>query len=207
MEKRYKRREVYRGLVTIVPPGYAEVILPMNHGASPRESVVVFGVQDNGPSSSPSSLCEEIWSTVEEHIIPLGDGSVIYGPIRCRVNYGGGPIPGVGTSSAPGDNTIACPPSNVAVLVTKNTAEAGRKNRGRMYWPWFVEETSVSETGIIDSGYVSGHTTAFNAWQADLAIAGYDMVILHNDVGTPTTVSSLTCQSLVATQRRRLGRR
>lgn len=111
-------------------------------------------------------------------------------------------VPVAGTHSA----SIA--PSNVAYLVQKHTAFAGRRNRGRMYLP------GVNATGL-DGNTVQGSLVA--VIQAALDAFGtaikddestYEApllpVILHSDTGAPTEINNFILSPRVATQRGRL---
>ena len=94
---------------------------------------------------------------------------------------------------------------NVAMLVKRNTGFAGRKNAGRMYWPWTLAEGNVDQLGVIDATTTAAWQTAFNAvFTALTAISNTTPAILHADGSLPTAVTSFTVENQVATQRRRL---
>lgn len=124
---------------------------------------------------------------------------------------GGEPLVGVDTGTQPGLLSSASPPANVAVLCHKRTAVGGRRNRGRLFLPWFVIETNVAEDGVIDGSTVSAIQTALNNWRTTLVTASLPPVVLHSvgltTPGAPTPITSFQVDALVATQRRRLGRR
>jgi hypothetical protein len=190
-----------------IPTGYAAVQMPLAHTGFPRTAMLTWGVQDVGPSANPGALANTIFTPFNTRFQSLFDTDVTYGPVRVRVNYGSGPVDGVGTSVASGTAVINSSPANVAVLVKKVSAlTPGRKGRGRFYWPWFVDDTVVDELGFLQAGYVSGHQTVFNSWLGDNIAANVPLVILHNTAGTPASVTSLIVENQVGTQRRRLGR-
>jgi hypothetical protein len=99
------------------------------------------------------------------------------------------------------------PPPNCSLLVRKNTGRAGRKERGRMYWPLFsILDADVDDTGIIDPtvlGVITGNIADFKE-QLDLSPFVDDIVLLHESAETPTVVISWGVESLLGTQRRRL---
>jgi hypothetical protein len=99
------------------------------------------------------------------------------------------------------------PPPNCSLLVRKNTGRAGRKERGRMYWPLIsVLDADVDDTGIIDPtvlGVIAGNVADFKE-QLDLSPFVDDIVLLHESAETPTVVISWGVESLLGTQRRRL---
>lgn len=118
---------------------------------------------------------------------------------------GTGPIvashiePYVGTISA--DN----PPSNCCILVKKNTAAGGRKNRGRMYVPAAVMgESSVDAAGFLGTGVQAAYQTQWDAFKSALDADDQVPALLHSDATAPTEITSFSVESQIATQRRRL---
>lgn len=109
-------------------------------------------------------------------------------------------------------NSSALPP-NSAVLIRKQTGLAGRRGRGRMYVPG-VLEGSVDNVGLLTSTYRGSLQTAYDLWLTGLeegvsSILPMPPVVLHRSEGAgvepaPTPVTSLTVETKIATQRRRL---
>lgn len=95
---------------------------------------------------------------------------------------------------------------NVAVLVRKNTAVGGHTGSGRMFIPGWGE-ANVDAAGKIASAALGSMQTACNALHDQLVTQQHPMFLLHtredHPIG-PLGVTSLSVQSLVATQRRRL---
>lgn len=113
-----------------------------------------------------------------------------------------------GTMEQGGGNFESVPPS-VCALVRKNTDVLGRQGRGRMYLPWFIDETNVGEAGDISSTTTSALQSALNAFYADCEAADCDLEIMHPTTANlthPTKITSFTVESVVATQRRRQRR-
>lgn len=100
----------------------------------------------------------------------------------------------------------AYPPPSVCVLVRKRTLFAGRQFRGRMYLPgFFLNEANVGSTGIIDTAAVTAVQGWMNQWLSAVNSSNYPLKLLHESLAvTPTSVTSLQVESVVATQRRRL---
>jgi hypothetical protein len=91
--------------------------------------------------------------------------------------------------------------------VRKSTNLGGRKNRGRWYIPWYCAESDLNELGVMGSGTVAAIQSAMNVLRGGLNASGVPLVVLHQtSLAVPGIVGSLTTDSLVATQRRRLGR-
>ncbi len=102
-------------------------------------------------------------------------------------------------------------PNNCAWLIKKSTDLGGRRNRGRMYLPC-PQEADVDAAGIC----LSASVLAMNTQLAKLMPGGTihtafgflgDPVVLHETGSqTPATVTDLSTQPKIATQRRRMRR-
>jgi hypothetical protein len=136
--------------------------------------------------------------TLEGHFILVGSD-----PGTVRWDYGG--------AAVAGNSGLATVPQNTAWLVKKISGLGGRRNRGRMYFPG-VSESVVDNKGELTSGQI----TALNTLVGSLKVGGSvhtafgflgQMQILHETGSqTPTEVTDLVVQKVVATQRRRLRR-
>jgi hypothetical protein len=148
--------------------------------------------------------------------------SVFVTLLRTEVLLGLGnntPAVGVSTTSVnPGTDANTMAPAQVSLLVKKASAFAGRKNRGRMFFPFVVPDPSVTEAGLIDPTILTGLQLSASNWLASLVAANLSMVIANKTFNQPLPphhvtsvtegkiVTTLTAEGLVATQRRRLGR-
>lgn len=97
---------------------------------------------------------------------------------------------------------------NTAMLVKKVTPDGGRAGRGRMYMPG-MPETVISDSGLVDAGFLGSANTAFEDFRARLNTATIPMILLHgagSPISLPSVVTSLLVDPKVATQRRRLRR-
>jgi hypothetical protein len=97
-----------------------------------------------------------------------------------------------------------------AALVKLTTAARGRKHRGRIYLPWAGENAITA--GTVDSTTLGPWQAAWSAFLAalpssgshspQLVVASYDRA--HGGAGSGIApVTSVTCETLTATQRRR----
>lgn len=125
-------------------------------------------------------------------------------------------------SAAPAVGAVAAsyPPSQVSLLVKKTTLFTGRLNRGRMYIPFAIAEADVGIGGIIGGGVLATFQAAFNSFKAAQVGNSFPPIISNKTLATdPVTlkkyvtevhigavVTSLQCETFVATQRRRLAR-
>jgi len=91
-------------------------------------------------------------------------------------------------------------------LVRKITASGGRKGRGRWFLPGMVE-ANVAEGGDINVTYLGNLNADLEVFRDFIDTdGGLPMVLLHNDLTTPTVVTALQAQQIGATQRRRQRR-
>lgn len=199
-------------MADIIPPGFAQVTVPLRNAAVTRPAAVVFGVEVPSGGVDPDTFAGSIQSLLIARFGPRIDNAVTIGPTRVAVGQDGGePVMGTAPTDAGGNGALNSVPPNVAVLLRKRTTRGGRRGQGRMYLPWAVDEGSVSESGALTGPTIDAWNLAGSGLLSDLAAADSAMVLLHSVgqtlPGSPNVVTSLTCDGLVATQRRRLSRR
>jgi hypothetical protein len=73
-----------------------------------------------------------------------------------------------------------------------------------MFWCGVLLDADVTDTGSIDGDKLETLQEAAFDLATRLGTGGNEMVILHSEVGTPTTITSLDVDAVIATQRRRL---
>lgn len=116
-----------------------------------------------------------------------------------------GPMFDLGVAHQGGDAGQPLPP-NTTMLVRKNTAIGGKHGSGRLYIPGITEAASDG-TGTLGAESVTYHNGQMADWLEALSSHGIPMVLLHATewaAGAEQTVTALTVQSVLATQRRRL---
>lgn len=197
-----------------IPPGFAQITIPLRNVALSRPAAVVFGV-DVGLSGDASTLADGVQSIWHQHMDTQMDSGVVVGPTIARVGTASGEaIVGEASSATSGLVDGATPPPNVAVLCKKSTERSGRRGRGRMFVPWWCPESAIDEAGVISGAALADLNTTWNDFLGELVISGYQMVILH-DVspgqstlpGAPTPVTAGVVDPRVSSMKKRLGRR
>ena len=92
----------------------------------------------------------------------------------------------------------------VCVLARLNTSFRGRSHRGRLYLPW------VSEGSMTNGTYASADQTAQNtAWGTfltNMSGTGHHLCVASYKYASSVDVTSVFCETLLATQRRRQPR-
>jgi len=92
------------------------------------------------------------------------------------------------------------------MLVRKITGTGGRKGRGRAYMVGCLYNGILGGAGLIDPGDLATRQTAVDALHGSLEdVTGVSqLVLLHSSSDIPSTITALSVQQKVATQRRRL---
>jgi hypothetical protein len=199
----------------VIPQYHAHVIESLRLADDPQDMAVTYGVEVEGAAApTVSDLAESLATLFNTHVMPIVVSPYIHVNTHVEYQVGAPPAPlqiaDRPSSLAGGANDTNITPQNSAHLIRKNTSLGGRRNRGRMYLPG-VSEANVSNTGVLAPARVAQINTALSNWRAALeANTGIlYMVILHgtslnSPTPTPTPVTSLACQPVIATQRRRL---
>lgn len=187
----HSTRLIFRCAGVTDPMGFGVAFGPYLDGnvAADVADIVATTFVSSGMWSAAGVSTSYTFSTVQDTQM-LADGPVTAVQI----------VDSVGAASA----TVVTP--NVAVLVRKVTSLGGATNRGRFYLPaWKLTEANVDNAGIIATTALNSIQSQLTAWLAALVTAGLDMVLLHTDpLETPTPVTGLSIQSVIATQRRRV---
>jgi hypothetical protein len=95
---------------------------------------------------------------------------------------------------------------NDGIIVKMSSSLRGRKNRGRNFWPGFVNSGDVDPGGFLTTR-AGGLTTDFINFYTEIGTTdGWGPVILHKDGSAPTPVDEIAVQDKIGSQRRRIGR-
>jgi hypothetical protein len=187
----------------IIPVGFAQVNMKVNLGTSGRGAEWTFGLDDS-LGSPPITIANAVltsWTTNVKGLF-CNDISLTSILVKNGPNATGPSAElGVGVAYSGVGLTL---PGNVAVLIRKHTGSGGRKGRGRLYHPGVFTGLLNADADTIAPASVTALANGFQAFFDDLQTAGYTPVLLHGDATTPTVITSVSCESVVATQRRRI---
>lgn len=188
----------------VIPPGFARVFALFEIiGGHDCQNVVDFAVDPNPDQSDVDAASATIGAAYKAQ---LNSGSLYQG-LRVLVGNDGDPTLLESTSGAGvGTRGLALCPPQTQGLITKKTALAGRRNRGRIFIP-DMAESQVGDLGDINStgqGLLDGIAAAWLS--LDAAPPWLNPVILHSDGGEPTEVIDMLESIKVATLRRRYER-
>lgn len=202
--------ERYTVIPMIIPPGYALWLMTYRFEGDSEEMIATCGVdvgEWGGDFINGVDWLHSEWNDVIN--ASLGD-TVTYGPDRLVVGQDGGdPLTYSGALSDVGAVSAFPMWPNSAVLIQKRTAVGGRRNRGRFYQPGFSIRNQITAAGVIDPDYLFDLQTNIDLFMthvnAGTGFQSTDLVVLHSSApSTPAVITSLTADSKVATQRRRL---
>jgi len=143
---------------------------------------------------------------------PITDTDVLIGPITLR--GGDKQNPTVAESfpekSTAGARTTASIAPQVCVLAHLLTGRGGRRNQGRLFWPWLLSQAEVDESGAVIASRLTTLQNAFDQFVINVNGSGFGLVVLHSqgktDVPAPTPVQGIRVDHLSSVQRRRLNR-
>lgn len=197
-----------------IPPGYAQISLRMSDTSVPHPMVVTMGAKLT-TTPPPVSSASQLLTALSNAFKPLFPSSVTFTSVHLLVGNDGPPMAADASGSVAGTRVgVSLAPPQVAWIIQKKTAFAGRQFRGRLFLP-FVNETNVNASGTLDPSDVtllSNACAALDALPSGTPAANItNWAILHREpksgsAPAPTAVSVHIASSKVATQRRRLER-
>ena len=192
--------------MSFIPSGYGEATLEIRGGPSDPINIVFgyeFGIINQTPNENAQNCYEaffggsNIWSRMVGPLIG----------VRCDVRETEGGALRTGSYSlntATGSPGLLALPPNNAVLIRKVTAAGGRTGTGRMYVPAMIE-TEVDSSGLISGASQANIQAGATGMLGDMSTNDIPMYLLHDSaLIAPNLVTSLSVQTRVATQRRRL---
>jgi hypothetical protein len=198
-------------MATVIPPGYAQFSVEHWLANYTRPAVTTWGARILGtPPRDADGLADVFQELYTVAFAPQIDSNVTIRSTRCVIGQDGpDPLVGVsGLSASGGANRDSTAPA-LALMVARNTGVGGRANRGRVYFPWALSDTNVSEQGAVA-------TAALTAWQARINVfllsieedeyVG-ELVVLHSDpLRLPTPITTMVPNPVVRTQKQRQAR-
>jgi hypothetical protein len=191
----------------VIPPGFGNAVYRFSLTGDAEEMVTTIGV-DLGEWSGDFEAAAAALNLRFRTAYPAGNllGGYTFVGVTLYVGQDGAP-PDVYEDlvSVTGTNEGPALPPNCAFLVSKRTATAGRRGRGRCYLPAGVGvgEDSVPATGVMAEAQRVALQARVNTWTDPT-----EHVLLHDELSpggfTPTPITSFIMRARLATVRRRL---
>lgn len=192
-----------------IPSGYAQANFVYTGFAVPNGAQWTLGLDVSSYAGDPTDAANDLWTDYDTAgMEAIHAANVVL--VRIDVKFGPantGPSGSKSGSLAGTAGGLADSP-NVALLVQKNTAFGGRAGRGRSYIPG-VPTGHINEDGSLTSTYRDAMQLVIDDFYAKVAVQPMTPVLLHglgSPLTVPTEITSVTVDSRVATQRRRLRR-
>lgn len=193
-----------------IPVGFGLAALRFSLAGTSREKLTTFGYDP--PTTDPTIHAQQItdhFTQANRPGIPTQiQENWSYLGVRVVEMTDTGPVTGEAADLQDGIMTGGAMPPNASILIRKNTAAGGRRNRGRLFVPpIYPPETNVSPSGIIADPQLDNIQLWWSNFFGALVTAGLVPVILHSQPPfTPTPITGYVAQDLIATQRRRMRR-
>ena len=210
-----------------MPPDYANGLVLAStkivHSLVSRPAYITYALHDLDNSKTAQQWADYLQLNFATDMKPVIDSQAVISSTHV-LKGDGGPTPFTATSTAAptaGTSVTTSPPPQVAVLVKEATGVSGRRNRGRMYFPWAINESAIDEAGVITPADLASFQARLDLWFPHLNSATHwQMVVANRFYDAPwtdpnrkliqvtygSTVTALTAANVVATQRRRLVR-
>jgi len=194
----------------IIPVNWANWIMRYQFEGDAEPMITTMGVNVStwgGDFVEGLEWLSDLWLAA---IVSSLSDAVTSGPYSLAVGQDGGdPITYEYPATNAGNDSDFPMWPNSAMLIRKDSALGGRRNRGRMYVPGFALRTLVTPAGLIDSAYLADFNTNLSTFLATVnAGTGFNATnlgVLHSEPpSAPAVITSLTAEAKVATQRRRL---
>ena len=214
-------------MATPIPAGEYRAKLRFRLTGDAEEMICTLGLRNNEPGERDLNEVARAVYDAWTGAMPLGDQLNAYAFVGVDIQAGmatGADEQGTYNEIYQGGSSAAPLPQNCALLVKKKTAQAGRRNSGRMFVPPLaLAESGVAANGVIDSGQLTDYQGKYNQFYDNLrdstALPGAPetsfMPVIHHSapvgeqpplVLVSTDVTAFVVDQVIATQRRRLRR-
>lgn len=189
----------------IIPAGYAQATHIFRGTTLPLGAVVTYGVDMQGFGGTLEDAADALYLAFQANVMQNVVQTVRHANLLLKEGPNAtGPsveISGEGSGSVNGASEVP----SAAFLCRKLTNAGGRQARGRFYLPGCPAE-SVNSDGALADTIANAVTADLSAFLGAMNGADLPMVLLHGNAMAPTDVTSMVCDTRVATQRRRLRR-
>lgn len=188
-------------MAIVIPDGFVQATLNYDAPTRSGSAATVLGFAKPGDLDLVD-IASQIWGAWEAHLKPVTHQAwTLRDVVAVTETSGGVSIGGPLTGSRTGELS----PPNVTVLMKKSSAARGRATRGRTYWGGHLNDGDVYDDGSLAPTRRDTLLTAYTDFFDTISVDGINQVILHNTGAVaPTAVTSISVESKVATQRRRL---
>lgn len=195
-----------------VPEDFYDVTIVwrLNSGVKDMTTQIGVTIPLDPASKSPAEVADEIYELLNDEGGPCDpqymSASWRFVGVSVSLMTPTGPLVGQHFETVVGTGSASSAPPNCAVLISKQTAAGGRRNRGRMFIPpLFPSEATIGPDGVIAGIDLEALQGIWTVFLGRLLTADYAPMLYHQTGDqTPTAITGLLVNGLIATQRRRL---
>lgn len=198
-------------MTVVIPPGYAQFSTEFWLTDYLRPAVCVWGIDCRDNIYHPDDMAQGFLEMFATSIAPGIDSNVIMRDVRMVLGQDGAdPVLGFSRTSVTGSAVRESTAPALACLIRLNTGLGGRRNRGRKFIPWGLNDNAVSERGAVEASSVTGWNNRMSTFEGELEDNQWVPVVLHGTgqsaVPDPTPITSMSCSPVISTQRQRQAR-
>lgn len=193
--------------MAVIPTGFGQANFRFTGPGAPTGAEVTLGFENSGDQFA-SDICDLLIANWVATILTEQCNQVELSSVYVKLGPNTtGAFAEVADGTA-GSIVSASEVPNVALLVSKTTAQGGRQGRGRMFIPG-VRESDFDSSGLMSPTDVAGWQTDLDSFKTNLDGDLLGPVLLRSESsppGSPIPVTSFAVSGKAATQRRRLRR-
>lgn len=195
-----------------IPPGFGLAAFRLSASFGTPDFVTTIGVDLSAAGGDFVGAANDLAFAYASSIMTQTLKSYSLNGVTLTVGQDGGGTGSVESDGppTPGQRNGTSEAAAMAVIARKNTAQMGRKGRGRMFIPGWIEVDQTLPSGEMDSGTFTALQEAldnfYGALQGDSGVAPLlnGAVLLHGDGTPPTPITSLSLVTKVGWIRKRI---
>lgn len=187
----------------LIVPDTALVSIEMSSGGQPVVNVV--GVDLNGGTVlNATTAVKTAWEMALGPLTKLTSATTMVNYHGMDLSSSTGAIVDVASATAGGGGAGAKATNAACALVKWNGGTRSKSSRGRLYFGPLQESDVNTDGRTILATPLGLISNAFNNFKSSLNTAGFPLVVVSRKLSEATPVVSLTVETVIATQRRRI---
>lgn len=174
--------------------------------AGTQDVINVVGVENStGTAAGAAAAVQTAWKVANGPLSRLSAYYALQSFTAVDISSSNGAIAVVNDTSTGGVNSShAFATAGACALIKWNGGTRSKSSRGRLYFGPIMEQNIDTDGRTVVSGSLTGFNTAFDNFRSSLSSSGYPLVVLSRTLSQAFTVSSSSCEAIIATQRRRI---
>jgi hypothetical protein len=190
-------------VAALVIPNCFQVSIQMVAGSHAVENVI--GVENaSGTSAGAAAAVKAAWEVASGPLATMSNLISVTNYHAVDIGSTGGTITDLASTANGGLTTNTLSTTAACAHNKWNGSNRSRSTRGRLYFGPIREADIDPDGATITSANRATFVTNFTNFRNSLSAAGYPLVVLSRKNSTATVVTQHACETLVATQRRRI---